>query len=116
MVDVTNGIAAAKPCRPSGIWESDSLCSNICSMTDDNEDDKDNEYAEYDEDSEDNEDDEDDDDDEDDEEDEDDANGTVAQPDSSRRQFSDRHSLVEEEEAYRRELSRPPLFTLSRCE
>jgi len=59
---------------------------------------------------------EDDEDDEDDEEDEDDANGMVAQPDSSRHQFSDGHSLAEEEEAYRRELSRPPLFTLSRCE
>ena len=66
-------------------------------MTDDNEDDKDNEYAEYDEDSEDNEDDEDNDDDEDDEEDEDDANGTVAQPDSSRHQFLDGHSLAEED-------------------
>ena len=52
----------------------------------------------------------------DDEDDEDDANGTVAQPDSSRHQFSDGHSLAEEEEAYRREFSRPPLFTLSHCE
>ena len=56
------------------------------------------------------------DDDEDDEDDGDDANGMVAQPDSSRHQFSDGHSLAEEEEAYRRELSRPPLFTLSHCE
>ena len=45
------------------------------------------------------------DDNEDDEDDEDDANGMVAQPDSSRHQFSDGHSLAEEEEAYRRELS-----------
>ncbi len=45
------------------------------------------------------------DDNEDDEDDEDNANGMVAQPDSSRHQFSDGHSLVEEEEAYRRELS-----------
>ncbi len=45
--------------------------------------------------------------------DEDDANGTVAQPDSSYHQFLDGHSLAEEEEAHRRELSRPPLFTLS---
>ena len=65
---------------------------------DDNEDDEDNEDNE---------------DDEDDEDDGDDANGTVAQPDSSRHQFLDGHSLAEEEEAYRRELSRPPLFTLS---
>ena len=55
----------------------------------------------------------DDEDNEDDEADGDDANGTVAQPDSSRHQFLDGHSLAEEEEAYRRELSRPPLFTLS---
>ena len=67
-------------------------------------------------DNDDDEDDEDDEDNEDDEDDEDDANGMVAQPDSSRYQFSDGHSLAEEEEAYRRELSRPPLFTLSRCE
>jgi hypothetical protein len=52
----------------------------------------------------------------DDEDDEDDTNGTLAQPDSSCHQFSDGHSLAEEEEAYRRELSRPPLFTLSHCE
>ncbi len=52
----------------------------------------------------------------DDEDDEDDANGTLAQPDSSCHQFSDGHSLAEEEEAYRRELPRPPLFTLSHCE
>ena len=52
----------------------------------------------------------------DDKDDEDDANGMVAQPDSSRHQFSDGHSLAEEEEAYRRELSQPPLFTLSHCE
>ena len=52
----------------------------------------------------------------DDDDDEDDANGTVAQPDSSHHQFSDGHSLAEEEEAYRRELSQPPLFTLSHCE
>jgi hypothetical protein len=58
----------------------------------------------------------DDEDDEDDKDNEDDANGTVAQPDSFRHQFSDGHSLAEEEEAYRRELSRPPLFTLSHCE
>jgi len=49
-----------------------------------------------------------------DKDDEDDANGTVAQPDSSRHQFSNGRSLAEEEEEYRRELSRPPLFTLSR--
>ena len=53
---------------------------------------------------------------EDDEEDEDNANGTVAQSDSYRHQFSDGHSLADEEEAYRRELSQPPLFTLSHCE
>jgi hypothetical protein len=53
---------------------------------------------------------------EDDEEDEDDANGTVAQSDSSRHQFFDGHSLVDEEEAYRRKLSWPPLFILSHCE
>ena len=58
----------------------------------------------------------DDEDDEDDKDDEDDANGTVAQPDSSCHQFLDGHSLAEEEEAYRRELSRPPLFTLPHCE
>jgi len=52
----------------------------------------------------------------DDEDDEDDANGMLAQRDSSCHQFSDGHSLAEEEEAYRRELSRPPLFTLSHCE
>ncbi len=52
----------------------------------------------------------------DDEDDEDNANGTLAQPDSSCHQFSDGHSLVEEEEAYRRELSPPPLFPLSYCE
>jgi hypothetical protein len=40
----------------------------------------------------------------------------VAQPDSSCHQFLDGHSLAEEEEAYRRELSRPPLFTLPHCE
>jgi len=56
------------------------------------------------------------DDNEDDEDDEDDANGTVAQPDSSRHQFLDGYSLAEEEGAYRRELLRPPLFTLSHCE
>ena len=36
MVDVTEGIAAAadgEALLPSGIWESDSLCSNICLMT-----------------------------------------------------------------------------------
>ena len=54
--------------------------------------------------------------DEDNEDNENDANGTVAQPDSSRHQFSDGHSLAEEEEAYRRELSRPPLFALYHCE
>jgi hypothetical protein len=53
---------------------------------------------------------------EDNEEDEDNANGTVAQSDSYRHQFSDGHSLADEEEAYRRELSQPPLFTLSHCE
>jgi len=56
------------------------------------------------------------DDDEDNEDNEGDANGMVAQPDSSRHQFSDGHSLAEVEVAYRRELSRPPLFTLSHCE
>ena len=55
----------------------------------------------------------DDEDDEDDKDDEDDANGTVAQPDSSRHQFSNGRSLAEEEEEYRSELSRPPLFALS---
>jgi hypothetical protein len=40
----------------------------------------------------------------DDEDDEDNANGTLAQPDSSCHQFSDGHSLAEEEGAYRREL------------
>ena len=53
---------------------------------------------------------------EDDEEDVDDANGKVAQSDSSHHQFSDGHSLADEEEAYRREFSRPPLFILSHCE
>jgi hypothetical protein len=61
-------------------------------------------------------DDEDDEDDEDNEDNEDNANGTVAQPDSSCHQFSDGHSLAEEEEAYRRVLSRPPLLTLSHYE
>ena len=56
------------------------------------------------------------DDDEDNEDNEGDANGMVAQPDSSRHQFLDGHILAEEEEAYRRELSQPPLFTLSHCE
>jgi len=46
---------------------------------------------------------------------EDDANAMVAQPNSSRHQFSDGQSMAEEKEAYRRELSRPPLFTLSHC-
>ena len=50
------------------------------------------------------------------EDDEDNANGTVAQPDSSRNQFSNGYRLAEEEEEYRRVLSRPPLFTLSHCE
>jgi hypothetical protein len=54
--------------------------------------------------------------DEDNEDNENDANGTVAQPDSSRHQFLDGHSMAEEEKAYRRELSRSPLFTLSHCE
>jgi hypothetical protein len=53
---------------------------------------------------------------EDNEDDEDNVNGMVAQPDSSHHQFSDGHSLADEEEAYRRELSRPPLFTLSHFE
>ena len=51
-----------------------------------------------------------------DEDNEDDVNGTVAQPDSSHHQFSNGHSLADEEEAYRWELSQPPLFTLSHCE
>ncbi len=51
-----------------------------------------------------------------DEEDEDDANGTVEQSDSSCHRFSDGRSLADEEEAYRRELLQPPLFTLSHCE
>ena len=45
--------------------------------------------------------------------DEDNVNGMVAQPDSSRHQFSNGRSLAEEEEEYRSELSRPPLFALS---
>ena len=51
-----------------------------------------------------------------DEEDEDDANGTVEQSDFSSHRFFDGRSLADEEEAYRRELLQPPLFTLSHCE
>ena len=50
-----------------------------------------------------------------DEEDEDDANGTVEQSDSSSHQFFDGRSLADEEEAYRRELLQPPLFTVFHC-
>ena len=54
---------------------------------------------------------------EDDEDNENNVNGTtVAQSDFSCDQFSDGHSLADEEEAFRKELSRPPLFTLSHCE
>jgi hypothetical protein len=49
-----------------------------------------------------------------DEEDEDDANGTVEQSDSYSHRFFD-GSLADEEEAYRRELLQPPLFTVSHC-
>ena len=49
----------------------------------------------------------------DDKDDKDYANGMVAQPDFSRHQFSNGRSLAEEEEEYRREMSLPPLFTLS---
>ena len=103
MVDVTDGITAAadgkalSPIRNLGErlivlgHLSDDSKGNI-NWEDDDEEDEDNE------------------------DDEDDANGTVAQPDSSRHQISDGHSLAEEEEAYRKELSRPPLFTLLHCE
>jgi hypothetical protein len=53
---------------------------------------------------------------EDDEGDENDANGTVAQSDSYRDRFSCGHSLADEEEAYRRQLSQPHLFIISHCE
>ena len=52
-----------------------------------------------------------------DEDDVNDANGMVTQSDSSCDQFSDGHSLAEIAEAYRRrQLSQPPLFTISHCE
>jgi hypothetical protein len=55
---------------------------------------------------------------EDDEDNENNVNGTtVAQSDFSCDQFSDGHSLADEEEAYRRRhVSKPPLFTISHCE
>ena len=40
----------------------------------------------------------------------------VAQSDSSHDQFFDGHSFADEEEAYRRQLSQPPLFIISHCE
>ena len=47
---------------------------------------------------------------EEDDEDDDDASGTVAQSDSSQDQFSDGHTLADEEEVYKRQLSQPFLF------
>ncbi len=50
------------------------------------------------------------------EDDEDNGNGTVTPSDSPCDQFSDGHSLADEEEEYRRQLSQPPLFTISHYE
>ena len=47
---------------------------------------------------------------EEDDEDDDDASGTVAQSDSSQDQFSDGHTLADEEEVHKRQLSQPFLF------
>jgi len=52
-----------------------------------------------------------------DEDDVNDANGMVTQSDSSCDRFSNGHSLADKAEAYRRrQLSQPPLFTISHCE